>query len=104
MAGQVFERERNREFPFGTKPCPTSTPNLSNDITGPALTSMTPRDADPHGAGPRKDFQIAPSARPPSGDMGSPVRGSGVLNADPHPPTPAAQVQQANTYFPPHRR
>jgi hypothetical protein len=68
----------------------------------PGLTSMTPLNADPHRAGPQMNFQNTPSAARPMNDMGPGLLpANGAINPDPHPPTPAAQVQARNTYAAP---
>jgi hypothetical protein len=91
----MAENENNRSlFPFGQKPCPTSTLNLSNDMP-PGLTSMTPLNADPHARGPKTNPYAPESARRP---VGEPAEIRPPHNPAPHPNTPAAQVQERNTY------
>ena len=71
-------------------PCPDMPPPLRGD----APMSMTPHDA-----GFRRPVNIAPSGARPANDMGPGLLpANGALDPDPHPYTPAAQKQAANTY------
>ena len=70
-----------------------------NDLP-PPLRGDAPMRPDPHRAGPRGPVGMPVDSRRPANDM--PAVGllptNGCLNSNPHPPTPAAQVQEANTY------
>ena len=68
------------------------------DMPG-GITSMTPLNADPHGRGFKMPIGDVPSAARPANDMGPGLLpANGAINPDPHPLTPAAQVQERNTY------
>lgn len=68
-------------------------PNMPPPLRGDAPMSMRPHDK-----GFRQPVNIAPSGARPANDMGPPIHPGGVLDANPHPSTPAAQKQSANTY------
>jgi hypothetical protein len=69
-------RELNRRFPWGDREAAGDVPQRglhdANCVSGhempDGILSMTPINADPHGAGPHKEFQITPSARRPVGE------------------------------------
>jgi hypothetical protein len=64
-------------------------PDMPNGLTG------APLNPDPHARGFKMPVYIAPETRRP---VGEPAAMTPPHNPAPHPPTPAAQVQQANTY------
>jgi len=58
-----------------------------------------PLNADPHGRGFKMPIGDAPRAARAPNEMGPGLlRANGPLNPSPHPYTPAAQVQEPNTY------
>ena len=101
------ERNRNSLSPHGIKEAEGHGARAMHDpncVVGAdmpdGITSMTPHNPDPHGAGPRREFQIAPSARRPANDLGPgllPARGS--LRENPHPGNARASHEQTNTYY-----
>jgi hypothetical protein len=67
-------------------------PRMPEGITG------APLNPDPHGGGPRMPVHIAPETRRP---VGEPTAMTPPHDPSPHPYSPAAQKQQANTYAKP---
>ena len=71
---------------------------VGNDMP-PPLRGDAPMSMTPHDAGPGAPVHIVPSAARPANDMGPGLLpANGAINPNPHPPTPAAQVQERNTY------
>jgi hypothetical protein len=65
----------------------------------PPIRGDAPISPRPHDAGFRQPVKITPSSARPANDMGPgllPANGS--IDSAPHPYTPAAQKQAANTY------
>ena len=65
-----------------------------NDMPAP-LRGDAPISVDPHGRGPKANPYVPESSRRP---VGEPAAMTPPHDPDPHPYTPAAQKQAANTY------
>jgi hypothetical protein len=98
-----WERERNLNSlsPHGLKEAQGHAARGVHDVNsvpchemGPGILGA-PLNADPHRAGPKTNPYMPESSRRP---VGEPTAITPPHNPAPHPYTPAAQVQERNTY------